>query len=241
MVFEIETAFRSGTTRRWGGKEQLVHHNRVPKALLLALAVQIAAGAATISFVGMDGVSDGRNAVSPFAIKIDGRDYRAMCYDLTNHVSIGQAWQANLLTIDDLSGAYFFGQGDAGAKYREAGWYYNELMKVSDVASRIGIQHAAWLLFDSSASTAEAARWQAAAQAASRNGYPSVDFSTLRFIESAAGHDRVQGLLVGGFPSSSGEAPEPSTWIAVAVGLGLLILSRRPPIGARPPGGPHRT
>ncbi len=154
-----------------------------------------------------------------------------MCYDLRNNVSVGQVWQANLLTIDDLGGAYYFGQGDADGKYRKAGWYYSELMKVSDTASRIGIQNAAWLLFDSTAPTGGAAPWQAAALAASRNGYPSVDFTTLRFIESATGKARVQGLLVGGFPSSSSEVPEPSTWIALAAGLGLVILSRRLPCG----------
>jgi hypothetical protein len=163
------------------------------------------------------------------AIKIDGRDYRAMCYDLANHMTFGQVWQANLLTIDDLSGAYYFGQVHSDDKYRKAGWYYSELMKVTDAASRIGIQHAAWLLFDSSAPTAGAAPWQTAAQAASQNGYPSVDFTTLRFIESVTGNARVQGLVVGGFPSSNSDTPEPSTWTAVAAGLGVIILIRRLP------------
>jgi hypothetical protein len=229
MVFGIGTQVSFRTSRLLGGKEQFVNHNRLPKTLLLALAVQIAVSAATISFVGVDGVSDGRNLISPFAIKIDGRDYRAMCYDLSNHVSVGQVWKANLLTINDLSGAYYFGRVESEDKYRKAGWYYSELMKVTDTASRIGIQHAAWLLFDSSAPTEGTAPWQAAAQAAARNGYRSVDFSTLRFIESVPGRARVQGLLVGGFPSSRSEVPEPTTWVVVAAGLGLLILSRRWP------------
>ena len=218
-----------------------MNHNRLPKTLLFALAVQMAASAATISFVAVDGVSDGLSYVSPYTVQIEGQRYRAMCYDLANHVSVGQVWQANLLTIDDLSGAYYFGRPDAENKYRKAGWYYSELMKVSDAESRIGIQHAAWLLFDSSGPSAGAAPWQAAADVAANDHYGSMDFSSLRFIEAVSGAPRVQGLLVGGFSSSASEVPEPSTWTAVVAGCGLLVLGRRRFRAARPPGDQRRT
>lgn len=217
-----------------------MNYNKLAKSLLFALAVQIAASATTISFVAVDGVSDGRYSVSPFAIQIEGKSYRAMCYDLLNHVSVGQVWQANLLTINDLGGAYYFNRPDSDDLYRKAGWYYTELLKVLDPASRIGIQHAAWLLFDPSASKTGAAPWQAAAMAAAQSGYPSVDFSTLRFIESATGRTRVQGLVVGGFPSSVGETPELATWVTVLVGGGMLVFGRRTR-AAGPPNGLRRT
>ena len=217
-----------------------MNYNKLVRTVLFALAVQIAASATTISFVAVDGVSDGYSYVSPFAIQIEGKSYRAMCYDLLNRVRVGQVWQANLLTINDLSGSYYFGRPDSDNLYRKAGWYYSELMRVSDPASRIGIQHAAWLLFDPSGPKTGAGPWQAAAMAAAQSGYASVDFSTLRFIESATGTARVQGLLVGGFPPSESETPEPATWATVLVGCGMLAFGRRTR-AAKPPDDRRRT
>ena len=198
-----------------------MNHNRLPKTLLFALAAQLAVGATTNSFVVIDGVSDGHS-------------YPAICYDLANHLSNRQVWQANLLTINDLSGAYYFDRLDAEDKYRRSGWFYSELMKVSDAESRIGIQHAAWLLSVSSGPSAGAARWQAAAKLAAHDHYGSVDFSSLRFIEAVSGSSRVHGLLIGGFSTSASEVPEPSTWTVVVAG-------RRRVRAAGPPDDQRRT
>lgn len=196
-------------------------------ALAFALPLALPAHAATLRFVGVSGVSDGAYYVGLQTISVDGVNYQAMCYDFARGVTIGQTWQANLLTIDDLSSGYYSGQPDYETKYRAAAWLLMELMKEPDRNAWIGIQHAAWLQFAPGAPTAGAAPYLAALSAARQSGYPGVDFSTVRFIEAVAGASAVQGLIAGGFPSSATLAPEPSTLATALTGFALLILGPR--------------
>lgn len=200
--------------------------HRMWPALLLAFALVLPAHAASIRFVSASGVSDGYYYIGLHTITVDNVTHLAMCYDIANSVSIGSTWQANLLTVTNLGSAYYSGQADYEQKYRAVAWLFSEMTKTSDHASQVGIQHAAWLQFAPGAPTAGAAPWLAAANVAAGSASAAVDFSTLRFIESVQGANRVQGLVVGGFPAAS-EVPEPSTLASVITGCVLMLAGVR--------------
>lgn len=191
-------------------------------AVLPALSPPTPSSAATIRFEGVDGLTDGSRHVGPFRVTVDGIGYDVLCYDLAHSVGFGQVWQANLLTYDQLGLAYFTGQTGYFGKYQMAGWLFTQLLQAASPAARIGIQHAAWSLFSSQADYADAAPWLAAAAAARAEGFPSVDFSTLRIINSPAGQTPVQGFIAGGFEPV---VPEPPA--ITLVGAGILLIGFR--------------
>ncbi|MBI5280422.1 MAG: hypothetical protein HY858_01980 [Candidatus Solibacter usitatus] len=193
--------------------------------LVMALAILSPVWAASVRFEGVSGVTDGTYSVSPYRIKVDGADFPALCYDFQHSVSGGQTWQANLLTLTDLSLAYFTGVAGYQEKYAEEMWLYSQLMTASDDAARVGIQHAAWLLFTPGAPSSGAAAWLAAAAAARLAGFPGVDLSTYRVVNSLPGAPQVQGFIIGGFPPAS--IPEPAPYVATGAGLVLLAVWKR--------------
>jgi hypothetical protein len=202
----------------------------LPALCHLILATAGWAPAATVQFGGLtDGLNDGSHYISPFRLTIDGKAYLAMCYDLTHTVVPGDLWQANLLTARQLDRAYFAGEADAEGRYLQVIWLYAELMKTASASDRAGIQHAAWGLFASSAPTAGAGAWTAAAGAARLAGFPGIDFSTFRVVNSIPGGPVKQGFIVGGFAAAA-EVPEPGTWQCCGIALlaaGISRLRRR--------------
>jgi hypothetical protein len=179
--------------------------------------------AAQIVFLGGDGLSDGKSEIGPYEILIDGKPYEALCYDFDGPVVTGQQWDANLLTLDQWADGYFADVAGAEAKYGSAVWLLTRMLEVTKTSYRIGIQHAAWMLF-SKVKYSDANRWLIAANESWAGGLDGVDTTGIRMVEAASGSDHVQGLMVAGYIA----APEPRE--GMLVGLTLLagaILCRR--------------
>ncbi|MBI5085480.1 MAG: PEP-CTERM sorting domain-containing protein [Acidobacteria bacterium] len=192
---------------------------------ILAVGMLSPARAASIRFEAVSGVTDGTYNIGPYRIQVDGVEFQAMCYDFQHSVSGGQTWQANLLTLTDLSLAYFTGVPGYQEKYAEEMWLYSQLLTANSATARVGIQHAAWLLFTPSAPSAGATAWLSAATAARLAGFPGIDLSTYRVVNSLPGAPLVQGFIIGGFPPAS--VPEPAPYVATGAGLVLLAVWKR--------------
>lgn len=188
---------------------------------------------AAITFLSVNGISDGTDYVGPYTIQIDGATYQSMCYDFVDTVAIGQVWQANLLGLDNLNSSYFSTASDYDTGYHEIAWLFTQLLLTTDPATQIDIQHAAWSIFDEPQfhNDMGAAVWRMAAHNATDQGYPGFDFSSYRLVESPQGQPRVQGLIVNGFGPSTLVSPVPESGTCLMLGCGLLMLgmlSRRP-------------
>ncbi len=181
--------------------------------------------AATVQYLGSDGANDGSHLVGPYRLKIDGMDRLAMCYDFNHDVSGGQIWDAELYVLDQFPQAYYGTETNAMDRYRDAAWLLTQLLSAVSTEDRIAIQHAAWSLFAPGAPSEGAARWLAAASKAHSNGYPGIDFTDYRVVNSKPGASQVQGFLVAGFAAAP--VPEPATFALVAVSLLTLGLARR--------------
>lgn len=206
--------------------------------LLVAFAIVTlwasAGSAATITFTGVNGLSDGVDFVGPYYLQINGSIFPAMCYDFAHFVAIGQVWEANLLGSQHLAASYYSDQWDYENNYLKVAWLFTQLLTPADSGAQIAIQHAAWSLFNPEPFREDlpAAAWRAAAQAAQEHGFSGLDFTTFRFLESPPGEIPVQGLVVGGFASENpqsapgsgmgGSTPEPEA--LVMMGSGLLLL-----------------
>ena len=190
--------------------------------VFLACPVQ----AATVTYLGADGLSDGAHLVGPYRLSIDGIEYTALCYDFDHYVSPGQTWQANLYLFSDLSSAYYASTPGAAAKYEDAAWLLDQILLTPEPADRIGIQHAVWSLFSSAAPTQGSAPWLSAAAAGRAAGNPGLDLGTFRVVNSLPGaNPQVQGFIVTGFPGSP--VPEPATTALTCTALLAVGLARR--------------
>jgi len=228
-------AFQFGTGPERGGAVRLANELRslftlmrqmYRSAALIAVAISLLpAHAAIIRFEGNDGVNDGQYSVGPYRLVIDGKAYLGMCYDFNHSVSLNQSWEADLLTYDDLSKAYFASQPDARDRYEEGAWLLTTLLASSAATDRIGIQHAAWSLFSNSAPKQGASIWTNGAHQAREQGLPGIDLGTIRIINTPQGSAPVQGFLVAGFEAAP--APEPGTIGLIGCGLAGLGLLRR--------------
>lgn len=170
--------------------------------------------AATVTLTGVNGVSDGADFVLPYELSIDGVLTAADCYDFFDGVSIGQTWEAELLTIDQ---AAEHGRFSAST---DALHGYQLVAALSSLATfgaqdQIDLQHAIWSVFDPGvfAATAGVSGYLSAAE----SQLSTLDYGRFRFVEAAG----VQTFVID--PPS--ETPEPSTLALFGGGL-LLMLGR---------------
>jgi hypothetical protein len=193
-------------------------------SLLLATALCLPASAATVQFVGSGSLTDGSHYIGPYQLNVDGRDVPAMCFDFQHTVSAGQTWEAQLLALTGLGGAYFTGVTDYQARYEEEAWLYSQLVGTSDAQARIGIQHAAWMLFTLAATEGGAGPWMAAAAAARAAGFPGLNLADYRVVVPLPDGPQVQGFLIAAPPAA---VPEPSSFFLAGCGMLLVALFKR--------------
>lgn len=206
---------------------------RQPATLLLVLLSAACCGSATkaaeVTFESVNGVIDSSNYyVGPYSLKVDGTLYQTMCYDFVHPVAFGQTWTANLLSFDELDRAYYSEQPDYLSSYWQAGWLFNQLVATSSPEAMIGIQHAAWSLFNPETSPTDGAGgWLAASSDALHNHRADLDVSGFRVVNATGEGPTVQGFFIQShaqFGTLDTAVPECATYAMLAAGLLLFAL-----------------
>ena len=182
------------------------------------------ATAAEVTFESVNGVVDSSNYyVGPYSLKVDGTLYQTMCYDFTHPVEFGQTWSANILSFDQLDNAYYSYQPDYVGKYWQEAWLFNQLLQASTPEAMIGIQHAAWMLFNPDVAPSDGSEpWLAASSDALQNHSADLNLSAFRIINATGERPTVQGFLLqqhSGFEAQGADVPEVKTFFLLATGL----------------------
>jgi hypothetical protein len=212
--------------------------------LVLTLGLAAASQAsqiATVTFVGTPtGVNDGVFNVTPYEITIDTGSgpvsQLVTCYDTLDEVGYGDVWVTNLLSLAEVSTTgYFSSLPDALADYEEVAWLSSQGYANTD--QQVALQHAIWNVFGSApanqnpAQDSYLAAYQSGVAAAALGGYSNFDFSDFVFIEKlgdAPGQPGTkQAFIYTGIQPNLSQTPEPGTWVMIAGGLALVVVSRR--------------
>jgi len=177
--------------------------------LLLALFASVVTATPVstvlIKNVGVPLASNGYY-VAPYTLLVGSTLTSGMCIDYPDPGWIGDTWTAYLSYVDqDLSDTYHPG---GTVKYKEAAWLFEQILQPK--SDRIGIQGAAWSLFDpafKTSSTESAATWLKEAAL----DYSSGDYSKLQIVSSVNGTHQQEFIIVDPPPTTAGETPEPAT------------------------------
>lgn len=198
---------------------------------LSALAIGLQAAPVSVTFVNGGSVNDGSSSVLPYQIKINNVAITATCYDIYDHVTDGQMWTANLLTLGEAATTGFFSTvANAYAKYQSIAWL--SAQTYSTAQNQIDLQHDIWNVFDPGTYTVTAGMqtYLNALTVAQNNNYAGFNFGTFRFLEQVGGvpgnGSTAQAFVVGG------QAPEPGTIAMLAGGLLLIGVGTRKRITA---------
>jgi hypothetical protein len=217
--------------------------NNLAALALLAITGVSFAKADTIEFLGAPtGVNDGKYYVTPYEISIDGVDQLVTCYDTFDDVTVGETWDADLLTLQQAAASGFFSSDpDALAGYERIAWL--DAQSYQNAAEQIGLQYAIWSVFGTAPTTAESLTYEADADAAAGSGYQGFSFSEVRFVEQVDGVPGQQGtaqaFVYWDPPPATSSAPEPGTWALILSALlfgAAYSVRSRPPAAAGAPG-----
>jgi len=159
----------------------------------------------------------------------------AVCYDFYDEISMYQTWSANLLTLGAAaSGGQFsyLGPVIALADYEQVAWlsslWFTERLTTAD---QVDLQHAIWNVFDPGTFTLPDDAFLNGVQASEAGGIAGLDFDNYEFFEAVPeGDSRAQAFVLYTPDNSSGQnpaAPEPGGALLLAVGLGLIGISKR--------------
>ena len=167
-----------------------------------------------------------------------GTQVNLFCLDVLNVVTQGQEWRANFINLasGDLS---LTRQGDAALdKYRQAAWltdqYNAQLSTTGNRNDWDGIQAAIWQTFnagnpDGDLNNANGGGnesfWLAAASNfAASSEFDTYDYSRFTIVTDVAVAGEGAQRLTGGAQEflSTAVVPEPSTYVLMASGLGIL-------------------
>ncbi len=205
--------------------------NRIAAIFALLAAATLPGAAATIDFVGpLTQVNDGSYYVLPYQVTIDGVYQQVTCFDILDNVNDGDIWQAGILTLPQAAASGFFTGSDVLAGYERAAWLSVQSYSTPD--QQVGLQHAIWNIFGSTAETPDSLSYEAAADAAAASNYAGFDFSQFRFIQQAgavAGSLNTEQAFVfqdgfiDGMTGQSAATPEPGT--VSLFGFGALLIA----------------
>ncbi|MGH9440014.1 MAG: PEP-CTERM sorting domain-containing protein [Terriglobia bacterium] len=171
-------------------------HLKVSKPVLFALGCVLAilsatmnssAGTITVKLTGVNGATQGGVYVDPYYGTINNVPGILVCDDFSHETHIGESWQVNVSTFDDLISARFQQgtQAQTLQDYEEAAYLYEQLL---DNPSQYGdISFALWSIFTpgaktSSGFTANSQDWLTQAQDQS---FYAGEFSNFRILTPA--------------------------------------------------------
>lgn len=194
---------------------------------LLALAITITANASSlITLTGVQGTSDGADYVLPYHLTIQGIQnsaggdtFDATCYDFFDTMSIGESWQANLLTVDQAAtSGKFAGDPDALSNYKLVAALSSFYTPATTPQGQIDLQHAIWDVFDPGQFTVDAGMHGYLDQANGISG--SLDYANFVFVESTV--PGIQEFVIDPVPVS--DTPEPGTLLMALGGMALVLV-----------------
>jgi PEP-CTERM motif len=179
-------------------------------------------------FTGVNGVSDGHYYVSPYNGTMDGQAVTLFCDDILNEVNFGQTWTANVTNL--ASGVFVntrYGNAsiapttaaNAAMLYAEAAWLTTQFG--SHTSDYVSLQYALWDLMNPGSEPTSYGNVQYWLNQAAAN-YGSIDLSNFSVVTNTGPvtlTGQVQEFIV--------RTPEPSTWVMLLFGLGMLFLISR--------------
>lgn len=199
------------------------------QALIIVPALLLGAGAARANTVELVGVSqnDGSYYVMPYELSIDGGSaVDAICYDFLDQISLNESWTANEVTLSSLS------QDAAYNEYEEVAWlglqwFSDQTMPLQDA---IDLQYMIWGVFDANAPAFNNDAFTQSILANEASGIEGLDTADYTFLEAVPNGDSTAQSFVLYSPMGDGgqgpETPEPASVVLVAIGVGLIAVSR---------------
>jgi len=111
-------------------------------------------GPVTMVFTGVNGANDGQYYVSPYSGTMNGQSVTLFCDDITNGVTFGQQWWANVTNLATAVNTNDFSQTRYGSvtgsavltnpalAYQEAAWLTTQF--ASNPGDLVNLQYALW-------------------------------------------------------------------------------------------------
>jgi hypothetical protein len=219
---------------------------RYAAAALLALlpmsftAAQLHASTVEITLTGVGPANDGTDFVLPYQLTINGTtQILADCYDFFDSVTIGQSWQAFVLTLPQIATTgQFRSNPNALTDYEDVAWL--SAQSATTELEQVDLQHDIWNVFDPG-KFSPTAGMSAYLAAMANADFSTYDFNSFTFLEGVGNTDG--GTPVQAFVYLGGEnellqtvpvTPEPGSLslmlvgcVVAAVGCRLRISSRR--------------
>jgi hypothetical protein len=204
-------------------------------AALLALlpisftAAQLHASTVEVTLTGAGPVNDGSYYVLPYELTINGTiQINADCYDFFDDVTIGQSWQAYVLTLPQIATVgQYHSNPNALTDYEDVAWLSTQL--ATTALEQVDLQHDIWNVFDPgkfSVTPGMAAYLAALANA----DFSTYDFSSFAFLEGVGNTDGGTAVQAFVYPGGGGgpnlfqvvsNSPEPGSLSLMLIGCAL--------------------
>jgi len=192
-------------------------------------------GPVTMVFTGVNGANDGQYYVSPYSGTMNGQSVTLFCDDITNGVTFGQQWWANVTNLATAVNTNDFSQTRYGSvtgsavltnpalAYQEAAWLTTQF--ASNPGDLVNLQYALWDIMNPGSRGADNLDVQNLLLLASQN-YGTINLNNFEVVTNVAPlalTGQVQEFIV--------QTPEPGTLALLICGMlavcaGLLRRSQ---------------